>query len=93
MAGIYSEHLKYGNKDYWPLLAQCVTSFLVHGYLPDTLMYVLCVPIIKHRSDKINNKDNYRTITIVSKMSDLLEILLLERLYSIFVNFQSSIWF
>ena len=32
--GIYAEHLKYGSKDYWTLLAQWMTSFFVHGYLP-----------------------------------------------------------
>ena len=78
--GIYAEHLKYGSKDYWPLIAQCVTSFLVHGYLPDTLMSVVLVPIIKDKSGKINSKDNYRPIAIASTMSKLLEILLLERL-------------
>ena len=43
-------------------------------------MSVILVPIIKDKSEKINNKDNYRPIAIASIMSKLLEILLLERL-------------
>ena len=68
------------SKDYWLLLAQCVTSFLVHGYLPDTLMSVVLVPIIKDKSGKINSKDNYRPIVIASTMSNFIEILLFEKL-------------
>ena len=57
-----------------------MTSFLVHGFLPDSLMSVVLVPIIKDKSGKINSKDNYRPIAIASTMSKLLEIILLERL-------------
>ena len=78
--GIYAEHLKYCSINYRILLARCMTSFLVHGYLPDTLMSVILVPIIKDKSGKINSKDNYRPIAIASIMSKLLEKLLLERL-------------
>ena len=78
--GIYAEHLKYCSINYKLLLARCMTSFLVHGYLPDTLMSVILVPIIKDKSGKINSKDNYRPIAIASTMSKLLEKLLLERL-------------
>ena len=78
--GIYAEHLKYSSLNYRSLLARCMTSFIVHGHLPDTLMSVVLVPIIKDKSGKINSKDNYRPIAIASTMSKLLEKLLLERL-------------
>ena len=77
MDGIYAEHLKYCSINYRALLARCMTSFLVHGYLPDTLMSVILVPLIKDKSGKINSKDNYRPIAIASTMSKLLEKLLL----------------
>ena len=77
---IYAEHLKHCSINYHSLLAKCITSFLIHGILPDSLMSVVLVPIIKDKSDKINSKDNYRPIAIASTMSKLLEILLLERL-------------
>ena len=78
--GIYAEHLKYASNHYWTAIAKFMTSFLVHGYLPESLMSVILVPIIKDKSGKINCKDNYRPIAIASIMSKLLEILLLERL-------------
>ena len=84
--GIYSEHLKYSSVTYRSLLAKCMTSFLVHGYLPDSLMFVVLVPIIKDKSGKINSKDNYRPIAIASIMSKLLEKLLLERLSNFLVT-------
>ena len=78
----YSEHLKYACVTYKTLLAKCMTSFLIHGSLPESLMSVVLVPIIKDKSGKINSKDNYRPIAIASIMSKLLEKLLLERLSS-----------
>ena len=78
--GIYAEHLKHCSPNYRPLFAKCLTGFLVHGFLPDSLMSVMLVPIIKDKSGKINSKDNYRPIAIASTMSKLLELLLLERL-------------
>ena len=83
--GIYAEHLKYCSINYKRLLARCMTSFLVHGFLPESLMSVILVPIIKDKSGKINSKDNYRPIAIASIMSKLLEKLLLERLNNYFV--------
>ena len=82
--GIYSEHLKYSSIGYRIWIAKCMTSFLVHGQLPESLMSVVLVPIIKDKSGKINSKDNYRPIAIASIMSKLIEKLLLERL-SIFL--------
>ena len=84
--GIYAEHLKHCSLNFKSLLARCMTSFLVHGYLPDTLMSVILVPIIKDKSGKINSKDNYRPIAIASTMSKLLEKLLLERLNNYLVT-------
>ena len=71
--GIYAEHLKYSSITYKSLIAKCMTSFLVHGHLPESPMSVILVPIIKDKSGKINNKDNYRPIAIASIMSKILE--------------------
>ena len=80
MDGIYAEHLKYASNNYRTAIAKCMTSFLIHGFLPESLMSVILVSLIKDKSEKINSKDNYRPIAIASTMSKLLEILLLERL-------------
>ena len=78
--GIYAEHLKYSSNSIWSILSKCITSFLVHGFLPDSLMSVVLCPIIKDKAGKINSKDNYRPIAIASIMSKLLERILLDRL-------------
>ena len=71
--GVYAEHLKYSSNGYKCLLSKCLTSFLSHGFLPDSHMSVVLVPIIKDKSGKINSKDNYRPIAIASTISKLLE--------------------
>ena len=76
---IYAEHLKHCSTNYMILIAICFTRCLVHGFLPETLMSIVLVPIIKDKSGKINSKDNYRPIAIASNISKLLEILLLAR--------------
>ena len=38
--GIWSEHLKYASKVLVPLLAMCFTSFISHGFLPESMLSV-----------------------------------------------------
>ena len=78
--GVYAEHLKHSSNSYKSLLAKCLTGFLMHGYLPESMMSVVLVPIIKDKTGKINSKDNYRPIAIASTLSKLFEKILLERL-------------
>ena len=54
------------------LITKCMTSFLVHGQLPDSLMSVVPVTIIKDKLGKINSKNNYRHIATASIMSKLI---------------------
>ena len=62
--GIYAEHniMLYSSHVLFRLLGLCVSSFLVHGFLPDEMMAVALVPIIKSKSDRIMSTDNYRPI-------------------------------
>ena len=77
---IYAEHLKYASDCILPLLSICITSMFIHGYLPETLMSVVLVPIIKDKTGKISSKDNYRPIALASIMSKLVERIILERI-------------
>ena len=52
----------------------------IHGYLPETLMSVVLVPIIKDKTGKISSKDDYRPIALASVMSKLIERFILERI-------------
>lgn len=46
---ISAEHLKYGSKRIAPLLALCFSGFMTHGVLPDSMLSVLLVPVIKDK--------------------------------------------
>ena len=78
--GIYAEHLKYSSLNYRNVIAKCFTSLFSHGFLPESLMSVVLVPIIKDKSGRINSKDNYRPIAITSTSSKLLEKIIFDRL-------------
>ena len=80
MDGSYGEHLMYCSNRILPLLAICFTSFFVHGFLPDNMLSVILVPIIKDKSSGIGNKHNYRPIAIASIMSKVIEKVILQRL-------------
>ena len=70
--GIYAEHMLYSSHVSFRLLDLCMSSFLVHGFLPDEMMAVALVPIIKSKSGRIMSKDNYRPIGLASIVSKVL---------------------
>ena len=75
--GIYAEHLKYEADRLYKLLSLGKTSFLVHGILPDSMLGVVLVPVIKDKSGIINAKDNYRPIALANIVSKVVENILL----------------
>ena len=77
---ISSEHLKFSNEILCTLLAQCFSSFLVHGFLPDSILTVTLIPVIKNKNAKFDSADNYRPIAIASILSKVLENIILDRL-------------
>ena len=78
--GICSEHLKYASNVLVPLLAMCFTSFISHGFLPESMLSVMLVPVIKDKAGKIYSKDNYRPIALASVISKLVEVIMLDRI-------------
>ena len=78
---IYTEHLLYSSNLLYKLLGLCMTSFMVHGFLPDDMMAVALVPVIKSKSGHIMSKDNYRPIALASIVSKVIEKILLNRMY------------
>ena len=77
---IYAEHLKHASDRLSTLLAMCFTAMFIHGHLPDSMMSVVLIPIIKDKTGKINSRDNYRPIALASVVSKVLEIIMLDRL-------------
>lgn len=88
MVSISAEHLKFANPRLTPFLAYCFTSFLVHGCLPDSMMSVLLVPVIKDKAGTVSSLDNYRPIALASILSKVVEYILPER-----INRRKSFWF
>ena len=77
---IYAEHLKYSSEKLYPLLSICFTSLFVHGFLPDTLLTVILVPIIKNKAGNINSINNCCPITLASILSKVMEYIILDRI-------------
>ena len=59
------------------MLAECITCFFVHGFLPDSMLSTVLVPIIKDMTGRIDRIDNYRPIALANVMSKVVEIILL----------------
>ena len=78
--GIYAEHLKNSSLRVSSLLAICFSACFTHGFLPEGLMSVILVPVIKDKAGKINSKDNYRPVALASILSKVLELVILDRL-------------
>ena len=62
------------------MLAMCLTGLFIHGFLPDSMLYIVLVPVVKDKSGKISQKDNYRPIALASIISKVVEIILLCRI-------------
>ena len=78
--GISAEHMKNCDRRVIPMLAMCISGFMVHGFLPDNMISVIIVPIIKDKKAKINSKDNYRHVALASVLSKVAEMILLDRM-------------
>ena len=78
--GIQAEHLQYSSNVLNAMLSQCISSLLIHGFLPDNLMNVILVPILKDKAGEISSKNNYRPIAIASVCSKIIEKIILQRI-------------
>ena len=82
--GLFAEHLMYADKKLVSLLSQCFSSMLIHGFLPESLIDVILVPVIKDKNSKISCKDNYRPIVLANIMSKVLESIWLNKISDYF---------
>ena len=62
------------------MLAMCLSGLFVHGFLPDSMLAVVLVPIIKDKAGRIDRIDNYRPIALASVVSKVVERILLDRI-------------
>jgi len=74
---ITAEHLRHASNRLSVFLV-CFSGWLMHGVLPDSMLTVLFVPLIKNKTVKISSIDNYRPIALASILSKVLERILLD---------------
>ena len=79
MDSISAEHLKYASLRLPPLLAINFTGLMIHGILPDSLLSILLVPVIKDKAGNVGCLDNYRPIALASILSKVMERILIDR--------------
>ncbi len=59
-------HLKFTSPRLVVLLAICFTGFMIHGLLPESMLSVTLLLVIKDKAGKVGSLDNYRPIALVS---------------------------
>ena len=78
--GMSAEHLMHASHTLFPMLTKLFTSCVTHGYLPEKLLDVVVVPIVKNRCGNVSDKSNYRPIALSNVLSKLFEKLLLKKI-------------
>ena len=74
-----AEHFKYAGISCATHLSLCFTMIAKHSYVPRSLSEVVLSPIVKDKSGKLTEKDNYRPIAVASVSSKILERAILNR--------------
>jgi hypothetical protein len=75
-----AEHFIHAHPILNILLALLFTAFITHGYLPDSIMKTIIVPLVKHKTGNMQDKNNYRPIALVTAASKVFEIVILNHI-------------
>ena len=78
--GVPNELFKFAPMTILIFLSITFNSFLKHCFLPETLMSVQIVPLLKSKLKDPSNSANYRPIAIATAASKIFESLMLNRL-------------
>ena len=73
------EHFKHAHGDICKVLSLLFNSMLSHNYLPLKLMDSLLIPLLKDKKGDISDQDNYKTVTLINVVSEILETVRLNR--------------
>ena len=63
---LMSEHFQFASHQVKRELAIVLQTFMIYGFLPDSLMLTMIVPILKSKNGDIPSKINYRPIAIAT---------------------------
>ena len=80
--GLAAEHFVFSHSIICVHLSLLFTSILIHGYLPASLMKSAIVPILNNRQGDTSDKNNYRPIAIVTAISKIFELCLMNLIES-----------
>ena len=78
--GLPAEAFKFAPPIIYELLAALFNACLLHKFLPESIMLVQLIPLIKNKLKDASDPGNYRPIAIATIASKILEIILLSRL-------------
>ena len=65
------------------LLFLIFNTIVIHGYIPQMVMDTIITPIIKDKKGDVMDSDNYRPLAITCIVSNILELLILNRYSSL----------
>ena len=74
------EHIRFAGPPYWKLLFQLYQTFFNNFSICDSLLTGVILSLFKGRGAKVNNKNNYRGITLFPTLCKIYEMVLLNRL-------------
>ena len=77
--GLFSNHFIYGSNRLLVVISLLFNSMLIHGIAPDDLLLGTMIPLIKNSRGSKQSSDNYRSLTIGTSLSKLLDIVILNR--------------
>ena len=80
--GLAAEHFVFSHTIICVHLSLLFASMLTHGYLPASLMQSAIVPILKNRRGDTSDKNNYRPIAIVTALSKIFELCIMNLIES-----------
>jgi hypothetical protein len=80
--GLHSNHFKFAYEAIKGFLSKLFSSFLLHGYMPNSMLRGEIRPIIKDKLDCLSDSNNYRPITISTSCLKIFEYCIYENLYN-----------
>ena len=73
-----AEHLIYAHPSVAIHLRRLFMLTLQHGFVPNSFGSGVSIPLVKDKTDSLNDMDNYRGITLSCIISKLFEVTVLE---------------
>merc|ERR1739840_1626 len=75
--GLYSNHFKYGTQRLYIMITLLFNCMLKHGIAPDDLLLGTMIPLIKNSRGNKQCSDNYKSLTIGTRLANILDIVIL----------------